>query len=879
MTKLLFALSGVLLVVMSVTSAKAGSVVWGNNASGGNVSLEAFDSATGLLVPGQQFLVPNLTARSDNGRGVALLGNDIYYTTADSGNIYKTNSITHADLGVVVNTGFNGIANIATDGIFLYANDYTAVNGVINKYTPAGVLVASITLSGPDTVGVHSRDGFEVQNNPNILGGATTFIANRYDGGAGPTNGGVVGAYDVYDSAGVEIISGFITPNANGTSGATGIAYDGNHYFVSDINLNRLLEYDGLGAFVRSINLSANPNPPSGHRYLEDLATVGNTPTNPGCGDNSVDPGEECDGGADVVCPGRCFPPGNPLECTCDTSDLCAGVVCTPLDQCHVAGICDSATGVCSHPNAPDGATCSDGNACTSGDTCGGGSCIGTPVDGIACDDGNACTSGDTCGGGSCIGTPTNGIACDDGNVCTTGEICINGACRPVGGRPDCDDGNFCTNDRCDPQTGCIHDSSQSEGLCDNGNPCTPGVCDPILGCVFSLAPAGTPCDDFDPCTGLDRCDGQGGCVGQSVCDDNNPCTDDFCDPASGECSRAPNSNACDDGNACTGTSTHPDFCNGVCVGGEPVNCDDANACNGSESCNPITGCVAGTPPVCDDGSCCTLDGCNPSTGCTHLPNTTPPTLSPQVGCTILWPPQHGYVDFTLADTGITAASACGIASVAFGACHSSQPENGLGVGDGNSVRDCVNGPDGTLSMRAERDGACSPVGRVYSSAVIATDVCGNTASTPFEVAVWHDRGHEPAGPYRSANPGSNQNDTRAGTNGTYGLDCGDGSPCATGQGHDSSDADPEMEIAQNASISVGDLNLQSASGGNVMLTWTEPAHQPGINVTRFHVYRLDPVTLFWTQIAEVTKQTTSYLDSVLNDGLDHQYKITAMIK
>jgi len=87
------------------------------------------------------------------------------------------------------------------------------------------------------------------------------------------------------------------------------------------------------------------------------------------------------------------------------------------------------------------------------------------------------------------------------------------------------------------------------------------------------------------------------------------------------------------------------------------------------------------------------------------------------------------------------------------------------------------------------------------------------------------------------------------------------------------------MEISQNASISVGNLNPEKARGGNVRLTWTEPAHQAGINVTRFHVYRLDPATLFWTQIAEVTKQTTSYSDPVLNDGNAWQYKVTAVIK
>jgi hypothetical protein len=255
----------------------------------------------------------------------------------------------------------------------------------------------------------------------------------------------------------------------------------------------------------------------------------------------------------------------------------------------------------------------------------------------------------------------------------------------------------------------------------------------------------------------------------------------------------------------------------------------------------------------------------------------------PSLGdCALLWPPQHGYVDFTVANTGATATSQCGIASIGFASCNSSQPENGNGVGDGNSTRDCVYEP-GALHLRAERDGACSPLGRVYSSSVVATDVCGNTAtSNSFDVGVWHDRGHGPDLPYLSANPGSNQNDTRAGVNGSYGSGCGPGLKPAcdvTGQPHDNSDADPEMEISQNASISVGDLHLDKASGGNAKLTWTEPAHQAGINVTRFHIYRLDPVSLFWTQIAEVTKQTTSYQDPILNDGNNWLYKVTAMIK
>jgi hypothetical protein len=285
----------------------------------------------------------------------------------------------------------------------------------------------------------------------------------------------------------------------------------------------------------------------------------------------------------------------------------------------------------------------------------------------------------------------------------------------------------------------------------------------------------------------------------------------------------------------------------------------------------------------CDDGNCCTIDACSPATGCTHTPITTAPAFvqQPSLGtCAMLWPPQHGYADFTVADTGASATSTCGIASINFVSCNSSQPENGSGVGDGNSTRDCVYEP-GAVHLRAERDGACSPIGRVYTMQLIAVDVCGNaTTSSPFEVGVWHDRGDGPtSGTVFHGNGGTN--DTRNGTNGTYGPGCGPGNTACgeVGQPRDHSDADPEAEISQSASISVNDLRIEKERGGNLRLSWTQPAHEAGINVTRFHIYRLDPATLFWTQIAEVSKQTTSYADPILNDGNDWQYKVTAMIK
>ena len=251
------------------------SVIWGNSASSGNVNLESFDSTTGAVI--QQFLVPNLTARNDNGRGVALLGDTIYYTTASSGNIYVTNAVTHADLGILVNTGFPGIANVATDGTLIYASNYQVSSGIVNEYNTSGALVGTVNVGTG-----FGRDGFEVQNNPFFSGGATTFISNRGD---------LTSPYDVYDSTGTLLVSAFIDPSLNGFgTGQTGIAYDGTNYFVSDIFTNKLLEYSGLGVFMGIIDLSGNPNPPSGQRLLEDLSAVGNTTNNPGSGGNVPEP-------------------------------------------------------------------------------------------------------------------------------------------------------------------------------------------------------------------------------------------------------------------------------------------------------------------------------------------------------------------------------------------------------------------------------------------------------------------------------------------------------------------------------------------------------------------------------------------------------------
>ena len=65
---------------------------------------------------------------------------------------------------------------------------------------------------------------------------------------------------------------------------------------------------------------------------------------------------------------------------TCAADNTChagTAVVCAASDQCHTAGVCAPATGLCSDPMAPDATVCDDGDPLTTGDHCVAGVCNG----------------------------------------------------------------------------------------------------------------------------------------------------------------------------------------------------------------------------------------------------------------------------------------------------------------------------------------------------------------------------------------------------------------------------------------------------------------------------------------------------------------------
>src|SRR5262249_47792414 len=147
-------------------------------------------------------------------------------------------------------------------------------------------------------------------------------------------------------------------------------------------------------------------------------------------------------------------------------------------DQCHDAGTCNSATGVCSNPPKPDGNACTDGDACTQTDSCQGGFCVGANP--VTCPTPDQCHDAGTCNPttGVCSNPPKpDGKACTDNDACTQTDSCQGGFC--VGANPI----------TCPAPDQC-HD---------------PGTCNPVTGaCSNPAKPDGKSCNDNDACTQSD---------------------------------------------------------------------------------------------------------------------------------------------------------------------------------------------------------------------------------------------------------------------------------------------------------------------------------------------------------------------------------------
>ena len=175
-------------------------------------------------------------------------------------------------------------------------------------------------------------------------------------------------------------------------------------------------------------------------------------------------------------------------------------------------------------------------------------------------------------------------------------------------------------------------------------NPCA--ACDPATPTQWSIRADGEQCAD-DVCLESFACQA-GACVGdEKPCDDHNPCSVDSCNPAIG-CVASPGPDGvpcttdnpcvldaqcllggclgsppdCDDGDGCTLDLCDPDSgCVHKLQDGLP--CDDGDACTTADQCFGGK-CLNGPMTKCDDDNPCSIDTCNALVGCVHLPTQSP---------------------------------------------------------------------------------------------------------------------------------------------------------------------------------------------------------------------------------------------------------------
>jgi hypothetical protein len=235
-----------LVAAISSVPSSAEELLYGNNAVGGTPYVYQIDPTTGNILN----TYTNLSGY--NGRGVVVVGDTMYYTTASDNNVYQYNLVTQTDMGVAFSVaGSTALSTIAYDGTNFWIGDYSGTNHAY-QYSPTGTLLKTVTLA--DCGGY--CDGLEYF----VSGGQGYLISNEYDGGYGGAN-----TYDVYDTNGT-----LITHDLFSQTNGTGIAWSGTGFFVSNIFGSSISEYGMDGTFLGSINLSGYP---AGYSPLvEDLS-------------------------------------------------------------------------------------------------------------------------------------------------------------------------------------------------------------------------------------------------------------------------------------------------------------------------------------------------------------------------------------------------------------------------------------------------------------------------------------------------------------------------------------------------------------------------------------------------------------------------------
>jgi hypothetical protein len=180
---------------------------------------------------------------------------------------------------------------------------------------------------------------------------------------------------------------------------------------------------------------------------------------------------------------------GGGCPSNCDDGNPCTLSVCN-----------ESTKFLCTFVPLRSGSSCSDGNACTIGDTCqpdasgAGISCMpGAPRICTAIDQCHAAGTCDEATGVCTSPTVANGTACSDGNVCTVADSCLAGVCQGV--FPECGPCSACpsTCNAC----AAANCTSETDGCAEIADPADRLLCQRILGCFFSSGCVGPQGNTF----------------------------------------------------------------------------------------------------------------------------------------------------------------------------------------------------------------------------------------------------------------------------------------------------------------------------------------------------------------------------------------------
>lgn len=235
--KLLRRFSALAVVSMAAVSTAQGQFIYANNA--GAPKIDKIDASTMTVV--SSFAI---NGGSGNGRGVVVVGNTLYFTLANSGNVFARDLTTNAESVAFGVAGASGLSTIAWNGSGFWIGDYSGTKKAYNV-SSTGSLLNTVTLGSCSAF----CDGLEFF----LQGGQGRLISNRGDTQS-------PGIYDIYDLTGTLLQSAFITVPQNGR----GIAYDGTNFFVA--GSNTITTFNGTTGALLATNTIA------GTHNFEDLS-------------------------------------------------------------------------------------------------------------------------------------------------------------------------------------------------------------------------------------------------------------------------------------------------------------------------------------------------------------------------------------------------------------------------------------------------------------------------------------------------------------------------------------------------------------------------------------------------------------------------------